>query len=119
VRNPHRHSHTLLELQVFKVNTPRVAQSVHCALLAVQVRAADVVVLSKCDLASLAGMAAVEDALQQLVPGVRMLRARFGQVGTAQCCCCLCVLRPCVIALGSMHDSSNLCQLLLCRGTHL
>ncbi|WIA21989.1 hypothetical protein OEZ85_004344 [Tetradesmus obliquus] len=45
-----------------------------------QVRAADVAVLSKCDLATLAGVAAVEDRLQQLAPGLRMLRARFGQV---------------------------------------
>jgi G3E family GTPase len=52
-----------------------------------QVRAADVVVLNKCDLATLASMAAVEDALQQLVPGVRMLRARFGQVRVWRCCC--------------------------------
>ncbi len=46
----------------------------------VQVRAADLVVVNKCDLASLGGAAAVEDAVQALAPGVRMVRARFGQV---------------------------------------
>jgi hypothetical protein len=56
-----------------------------------QVRAADVAVLNKCDLATLASMAAVEDALQQLLPGVRMLRARFGQVGVVA------ALQPCIM----------------------
>lgn len=46
-----------------------------------QLRAADVVVLNKCDLASLSALSAVEDLIQQKAPGVRMLRARFGQVG--------------------------------------
>eukprot|EP00775_Hariotina_reticulata_P001519 gene1519-1856_t len=48
-----------------------------------QLRAADVVVLNKCDLASLAVMSAVEDQVQELNPGVRMLRARFGQVSVS------------------------------------
>jgi G3E family GTPase len=39
------------------------------------------VVLNKCDLASLAAVSAVEDRVQELAPGVRMLRVRFGQVG--------------------------------------
>jgi G3E family GTPase len=43
-------------------------------------RAADVVVINKCDLASLAGLSGVEDLVQRMAPGVRTLRARFGQV---------------------------------------
>eukprot|EP00879_Flechtneria_rotunda_P032504 GHRR01035720.1.p1 GENE.GHRR01035720.1~~GHRR01035720.1.p1 ORF type:complete len:581 (+),score=283.94 GHRR01035720.1:1040-2782(+) len=45
-----------------------------------QLRAADIVVLNKCDLASLSLAACVEDSVQQLAPGVRMIRARYGQV---------------------------------------
>ncbi|KAF8063826.1 yciC [Scenedesmus sp. PABB004] len=56
-------------------------QAALCQDVAVaQLRAADVAVLNKCDLASLGDVAAVEDAVQRLAPGVRMLRARFGQV---------------------------------------
>ena len=45
-----------------------------------QLRAADVVVLNKCDLASLSGLSSVEDLIQDKAPGVRMMRARYGQV---------------------------------------
>ncbi len=45
-----------------------------------QVRAADVVVLNKCDVATLSAISDVEDRLQALAPGIRLLRARFGQV---------------------------------------
>lgn len=43
---------------------------------------ADVVVINKCDLVTLGAVAGLEDALQGLVPGARVLRARWGQVRT-------------------------------------
>lgn len=43
-------------------------------------RSADLVVLNKCDLAGLGAISGLEDRLHALVPGVRLLRARFGQV---------------------------------------
>lgn len=55
-------------------------------LLHLQLRAADVVVINKCDLASLASLSGVEDLVQEMAPGVRTLRARFGQVGDHQRC---------------------------------
>ncbi|MEW5303443.1 MAG: hypothetical protein WDW36_006133 [Sanguina aurantia] len=45
-----------------------------------QVQGADVVIVNRCDVASLASASDVEDAVQRLVPGVRTLRARFCQV---------------------------------------
>ena len=49
-----------------------------------QVACADVVVINKCDLVGLGAVAGLEDALQGLVPGARVLRARWGQVRTQQ-----------------------------------
>jgi hypothetical protein len=79
-------------------------------LLPLQVRAADVVVLNKCDLASLAAMAGVEDALQALAPGVRMLRARFGQVG----CCCCCYSRTEALCVAFIISADLCLPQLLC-----
>jgi G3E family GTPase len=57
-----------------------------CAASCVQLRAADVVVINKCDLASLSTLSSVEDLIQDpcRAPGIRMLRARFGQVRRVQ-----------------------------------
>eukprot|EP00955_Chlamydomonas_euryale_P075180 362238-Chlamydomonas_euryale.AAC.3 len=46
----------------------------------VQVELADLVVVNKCDLASLIELASVEDLVLKISPGVRCMRARFGQV---------------------------------------
>ncbi|KAL6763182.1 CobW/HypB/UreG, nucleotide-binding domain-containing protein [Haematococcus lacustris] len=45
-----------------------------------QVSSADLVLLNKCDLAGLGAAADTEDLVQQVSPGVRMLRCRFGAV---------------------------------------
>jgi G3E family GTPase len=45
-----------------------------------QLLASDLVVLNKVDLAGLAATSDLEDAVRQLAPGARALRARFGQV---------------------------------------
>lgn len=68
----------------------KIAHYLHHALtwlllhLGCQLRAADIVVLNKCDLASLGTVSSVEDKVQEVAPGVKMLRARFGQVGDQQ-----------------------------------
>jgi G3E family GTPase len=65
--------------------------STHCrrCLYVLQLRAADVVVINKCDLASLSALSSLEDLLQDKAPGVRTLRARFGQVSGARTCVCV------------------------------
>lgn len=51
------------------------------ALHSAQVRLADVVVLNKCDLATLPQVSRLEDDIHALVPDIRaVLRSRFGQV---------------------------------------
>jgi G3E family GTPase len=52
----------------------------HQPVAAAQLRAADVVVVNKCDVASLAAVADLEDEVRRLVPGIRILRAKFGHV---------------------------------------
>lgn len=56
----------------------------HLHLCGVQVQAADVVVVNKCDLAGLGAISSVEDEVQHVSLGVRMIRARFGQVRQAR-----------------------------------
>ncbi|KAL6747368.1 CobW/HypB/UreG, nucleotide-binding domain-containing protein [Haematococcus lacustris] len=50
------------------------------AVARAQVSSADLVLLNKCDLAGLGAVADTEDLVQQVSPGVRMLRCRFGAV---------------------------------------
>lgn len=47
----------------------------HQCRLCAQVRCADVVVVNKCDVAGLGAAADVEDEVQRVSPGVRMLRS--------------------------------------------
>ncbi|NJM06955.1 GTP-binding protein [Candidatus Gracilibacteria bacterium] len=58
-------------------------QQRHASLIRAQLLAADVLVLSKCDLVSAPQMAALHSWLRDLVPGVRILVARAGALPPA------------------------------------